>query len=264
MIKTIKKIIYTLHITSLLTLLTGCGGQKNENELIVGTCAGFPPYEMFDEHGAVVGFDIDVATKIAQQLGKKLIIKDMSFDALIIALKQGSVDMIVAGISITQSRLKEIALVHYSGQSLTTLPLIFWQHIPAGVKTVEDLNHHDNKTVCVQSGTLQEEVISSYKFLTIKQLENIPDLIMDIKYGKSIAAVLEPKVAHALIASNPEFTTIDIPLTPEQQDLGNGIGINKTNTQLIEKIKNIVAQLKQNGTLPSLEYKWFQEGNHGF
>jgi len=260
MMNVIKTTLYSLW---LLTLLAGCGEHKDENVLIVGTCAGFLPYEMFDDHGAIVGFDIDVATQLAKHLGKKLIIKDMSFDALIIALKQGSVDVILAGISITQSRLKEIALVHYSGQPLTKLPLIFWQHIPEGIKTVEDLNHHDNKIVCVQSGTLQEEVISSYKFLTIKQLENISDLIMDIKYGKSIAAVLEPKVAHALIAEHPELKTIDIQLAPEQQDLGSGIGINKTNTQLVEKIKNIVAQLKQNGTVQALENKWFKGVSHG-
>lgn len=233
---------------------------KPNNCLVVGTCSGFPPYEILDEKGNIVGFDIDLARSIAQALGKKLELKDMSFDALIIALQQGTIDCAIAAISITKSRQQEIALVHYLGKPLTKLPLVFWNEIPARVKDVGDLAHYDNKTVCAQAGTLQHEIISTYKGLEIKNLENIADLIMDIKYGKSIAAVLEPKVAYALQVQYPELKLLDIPLTVEQQDFGSGIGIQKNNSDLIDKISKIVSTLKENGTIERLEAKWFNYG----
>ena len=57
--------------------------------LVVGTCSGFPPYEMMNEQGSLVGFDIDIAHMIAHQLGKELELKDMSFDALILGFSKG-------------------------------------------------------------------------------------------------------------------------------------------------------------------------------
>jgi polar amino acid transport system substrate-binding protein len=228
--------------------------------LIVGTCSGFPPYEMISEQGDLVGFDIDIAHMLAHQMGKKLELKDMSFDALILGLQQGNIDCAIAGISITKDRQQEIALIHYVGEPLTKLPLLFWNEIPAGIKGIEDVCRYTNKTVCAQAGTLQQEVISSYPGLDVKFLENIPDLIIDIKYGKSIAAVIEPKVAYALQGQHPELKVLDIPLTTEQQDFGSGIGIKKENRELIDKVGAIISMLKSDGSIAKLEAKWFTGG----
>ena len=189
----------------------------------------------------------------------------MSFDALIVALQQGKIDCAIAGISITKSRQQEIALIHYLGKPLTKLPLFFWKEIPARVKGVGDLAHYANKTVCAQAGTYTAgDYLKLPAGLKLRNLENIADLIMDIKYGKSIAAVLEPKVAYVLQVQYPELKILDIPLTEEQQDFGSGIGIQKNNSELINKISRIVATLKKNGTIERLETKWFKYGGpHG-
>lgn len=243
--------------------LAGCSSkQKKDNELVLGTCSGFPPYETINEQGDIVGFDIDVAQKIAKKLNKTLVIKDMSFDSLLISLQQGKIDIILAGLSITQARLAAIAMVHYHGEPLTSLPILFWNNIPEGISSVADLAQQTNKTVCVQVGTIQEEIISTYPYLTIKHMENIPDLILDIKHGKSIAAVVEPKVVAALQQQVPEIKTLDLPLKQHEQDMGHGVGINKNNKQLIESIKTIIDQLQQDGTIKSLEQQWFIGGNH--
>jgi arginine transport system substrate-binding protein len=88
------------------------------NLFVVGTNSGFPPFELLDDQGNLVGFDIDLARQIADALGKKLELKDMSFDALIVALQQGKIDCAIAGISITSRRQQEIALIHYFGEPL--------------------------------------------------------------------------------------------------------------------------------------------------
>ena len=67
-----KKILIV--ITLIMTiLLAGC--QKNENELVMATEAGFAPYEYY-EGGKIVGVDVDIANEIANEMGKKLVIKD--------------------------------------------------------------------------------------------------------------------------------------------------------------------------------------------
>jgi ABC-type amino acid transport substrate-binding protein len=243
---------------------SGCflNNNKQSDTLFVGTNSGFPPYEQLDTNGNLKGFDIDVANEIGKRLGKKIIIHDMAFDSLIVALKQGKLDAIIAGISITQARQQEMTMIHYHGKPLKVLPIIFWAKIPSGVTTIEDLQHSHNKTICVQAGTIQEEIICKKTYLDIKHLENIADLIMDIKYGKSIATVIEPSVVESLQQQEPLLQKIDLPLDQTEQDLGNGIGIAKTNTSLSGKIEQIVATMKADGTLEQLEHKWFKKGNN--
>lgn len=62
---------------------------KTCEELVVGLNSGFPPYEVLNAQGQFEGFDIDVANQLATKMGKKLVIKDMAFDALVMALNQG-------------------------------------------------------------------------------------------------------------------------------------------------------------------------------
>ena len=70
-------------------------------KLIMSTNAAFPPYEMTDDTGAVVGIDAEIAGAIAEKLGLELVIDDMDFDAAQLAVQQGKSDICMAGLSIT-------------------------------------------------------------------------------------------------------------------------------------------------------------------
>jgi len=259
-----KTFLKTLNILILIISIAACSTKKTSDELVVGTCTGFPPYEMLNKNGDFEGFDIDVAQALAKQLGKKLVLKDMGFDALILAVNQGKIDCAMAGMSITETRKSEVAMIHYQGHALTHLPMLFWERIPEGVTTVEDLKKLPHPTVCAQVDSLQAEVVAQYDFLTLKHLENIPDLIMDIKYGKSIATVLEPMVVEALQQENPHLKILNIPLKPAQQSFGHGIVINKNNISLIATVEKAIQELKNDGTIAALEAKWFTKGaSHG-
>ena len=85
---------------------------------------------------------------------------------------------------------------------------------------------------------------------------------MDIKAGKSIAAVLEPLVAVQLKKQLPQLKILNIPLASNQQSIGHGIGIAKHNLELINQVSAAVAELKKDGTLPKLEELWFRGDVH--
>lgn len=216
---------------------------------------------MTDDQGKIYGFDVDVAQALADNLGKKLNIVSMSFDALVLGVKQDKVDCIISALSITKKRTEEMVMVHYHGKPLTALPLLFWQTIPEGVTTIEDLEKLPNKTVTAQAGSLQEEVLSHYSCVDHKYLGELPDMMVDLKYGKSIAMVVEPTVAQALQKENSELKSIAIPLKPEEQDFGSGIGIKKENKKFVAQVEKAIAAMKADGTLSAIEKKWFG-GNH--
>ena len=74
-------------------------------KLIMSTNAAFPPYEMTDDSGNVVGIDAEIAGAIADKLGLELVIDDMDFDAAQLAVQQGKSDICMAGLSVTEDRL---------------------------------------------------------------------------------------------------------------------------------------------------------------
>lgn len=81
---------------------------NNTDVIKMGTNAEFPPFEFLDGTD-VVGFDIAMCREIAADNGKKLEVTNMAFDGLIMALQSGNIDMIAAGMTITEERLQEVS-----------------------------------------------------------------------------------------------------------------------------------------------------------
>lgn len=233
--------------------------EKNStNTLVVGLQSGYPPFEFMDTNGKIVGFDLDLAARIAEKLGKKLVIQEMSFEGTILSLKQGKMDLIMSGMSITPSRLKQINMVPYHGETATILTLIFWKEIPEGVHSLQDVALLPNHTVSVQSGTVSEMYISRYKGIDVKSFQEELSALIDVKYGKSIANLVEPDVASYLKKEHPEIQTIRVPVTNEDTITGFGIGVKKENQELFQQVQEVIQELRVSGELKQLADKWFK------
>ncbi len=232
--------------------------KPSQETLIMGLQSGYPPFEFMDSTGQIVGFDVDIAKIIAQKLHKTLIIKDMEFEGEILSLKQGKIDLILSGMNITPSRLKEILMVPYHGEEATALSLIFWNQIPPGVNSIEDIALLPNPTVSVESGTIPESYLNRYANIKSKSFQGALSPLMDVKYGKSVANLVEPDVAEYLQKKHPEIKILTVPLPKEDTIMGFGIGIKKENQKLFQQIQTIIQDLKASGELKQLESKWFK------
>jgi arginine transport system substrate-binding protein len=230
---------------------------KTSDELIVGTASGYAPYVSLNAQGEYEGFDIDIAKELSKRMNKKLILKDLgSMVPLLLSLKQGSVDLLIWALEINKSRLKEMAMIQYQGGNTTTYPLVFWGSIPNNIKSLEDLKSIENATICVEPGSSQERFLNKLDFIAKKPLEKVVDMILDIKYGKSLAAMIDPSLIKNVVAKNPELKILEIPLDEDSMSFGNGICIKKENSQLIEQVKSIIDAMKIDGTIARLEQKW--------
>lgn len=83
------------------------GTDKSKGTLVMATNAAFEPYEYVDG-GEIVGIDVDLARAMADILGMELVIEDMEFDSIITAVSSGKADMGMAGMTVTEDRLKSI------------------------------------------------------------------------------------------------------------------------------------------------------------
>lgn len=228
--------------------------QRNSNTIIMGIAAGYAPFISINEKGEYEGFDIDVAKAIAQKMGKTLELKDLgSMAPLFMALEQRSIDAIIWGLSITQDRLKKVAMVRYQGETTTSYPLIFWQQIPAKIKSIEDMQ---GTTVCVEPTSSQDAVLSKYSFIKKLPTEKIDDALLNIQYGKAQAAFVEPAIAQKFKNKYREIQILDVPLASEDQVQGVGIAIKKENADLIVQIQQAVSALLSDGTIAQYQTKW--------
>lgn len=109
-----------------LVIMTGCGskdkaaGGKESETFTVGMEAGYAPFnwtQSDDANGGVKidgtkeyagGYDVAIAQKVADDLGKKLVIVKTEWDGLIPALTSGKIDAVMAGMSPTEERKKSI------------------------------------------------------------------------------------------------------------------------------------------------------------
>ena len=83
------------------------GTEYPNGELTMATNATFEPYE-YIENGEVIGLDVDFAKAICDQMGYKLVVEDMEFDAIIPAVQSGKADFGMAGMTVTPERAESI------------------------------------------------------------------------------------------------------------------------------------------------------------
>ena len=232
---------------------------KDESTLVVGMMSGWAPYMSINQKGEFEGFDVDVAKLVAEKLGKKLVVSDMgSLAPLLISLNQGKIDLLFSGLDITKDRLRKLDFVRYSGENLTIFDLLFWNKIPDGVTAISDLTKLKNNVVCFEPGSTSEKFLAQTKFdgIVRKPISSIVDMIMELKYGRSVAAILEPPIARSLIKKNPKIKSMQVVISDEFQILGIGIGLKKNNDELKKQVAKVIDELRACGVLGQLEKKW--------
>jgi len=230
-------------------------GIKNKGKLIVGTSADYPPFEfhkMINGKDEIVGFDIEIAKYIADQLGVELEIKDMDFDKLLGGLSTGMLDVVIAGMNATPERQEEANFtdVYYKSNH----SVLIHKEDADKITTMEDLK---GKSIGVQIGTVQENMAkTSIENADVLSLTTNPEIIMNLKTRKIDCAIMEDLVAKSFAKENDDLMVVEsISIDPGGE--GVAIALKKGNDELTEKLNEILADAKSKGLLD----KWFVEAN---
>ena len=182
------------------------GAEKDEiyeriqqsGELVVGLSADYAPYEFHaevDGKDEIVGFDISIAEKIAKDMGVKLKIEELGFDALLGALKTGKIDLVISGMSITEERLKEVDFS--DPYFVVQQKVMVRKEDKKRFKTTADFN---GLSVGAQKQTTQEDLVKNEMTgAEPTSLQKVPDLINNLLNNKVEAVVLEQPVAEAYV-----------------------------------------------------------------
>lgn len=214
--------------------------------LTMATNAEFPPYEYHDG-GEIVGIDVEVAEAIAEKLGMTLEIDDIAFDSIIPEVDSGKADMGVAGMTVSEDRLKN---VDFSDPYTTASQVII-------VKEDSEIAGPDDlagKYIGVQLGTTGDIYASDYEAdgSTIERYNKGFEAVQAMMQGKIDAVVIDLEPAKVFVSENEGIKILDEALTVEEY----AIAVKKGNTELVEKINGALAELKDSGELQAIIDKY--------
>lgn len=212
--------------------------------LVMGTNAEFPPYEYY-EGQEVVGIDAEMAAAVAEKLGMELKIEDMAFDSLIPALSSGKVDIVAAGMTVTEDRLKN---VNFSDSYATATQAIIVKE-GSEIATADDLT---GKKIGVQLGTTGDIYASDVEGATIEQYNKGMEAVMALSQDKLDAVIIDNEPAKVFVSEVEGLQILDEAFVTEEY----AIAIAKDNDELVEKVNAALAELTADGTLQTIVDKY--------
>ncbi|MCU9533397.1 ABC transporter substrate-binding protein/permease [Streptococcus sp. CSL10205-OR2] len=226
-----KKILFTIMAT-VSFLFAGVTSTQADDYLRVGMEAAYAPFNWTQEtnkNGAVPiegssqfanGYDVHVAQKIADKLGKKLIVVKTSWSGLIPALTSGKIDMIVAGMSPTEERRLEI---DFSNSYYTSKPILV-------VK--KDNPYADSTTLSEFSEAKITSQQGVYLYDLIDQIPNVSKQTAMADFGQMRQA-LKSGVIDAYVSERPDGISAEMADSEFQMvELSDGFKVSESDVAL--------------------------------
>lgn len=242
-------IFVSCNSTSSNTTNGGLDKVKKSKTLLVGLDDSYPPMEFRDEKNNLAGFDIDMANEIGKRLGVKTQFVTTDFNGILLALKSGKFDIIIASLSITDERKKEI---DFSKSYLDGGQIIIIKKGTTSIKKATDLT---GKTLGVQLGTTGEQAaIKVQASKEVKKYDKITEALHDLSIGRVDCVIADKQVGEYYISKETNsFTVLSDTLTKEP----TGIGFKKDDSNLKTAIQKALDNATADGTMGKLSIKWF-------
>lgn len=226
---------------------------KDSGILKVGTEAGFAPYEFIGDSGDIVGIDIDIAQAIADKLGVKLKIENMTFDGALVGVQQGKVDMVIAGVSVDEDRKK---VMDFSDNYVDAKEVVVVNAAEPAVKEATGEGLKDKK-VGVQRGNIADLWVSNTENASVSEIvryEKFAQAATDLKNNKIDAIVMDEAPAKELVeATGGALAIIEgEPLFVDQY----AVALQKGNTDLTAVVNEVIKELKDSGEFDKIVEKY--------
>ena len=256
-----KRLLSILMVMVMLTgvfALTGCGGSESEeaaaDKLVVGLDDTFAPMGFRDESGELVGFDIDLANAVGEEMGVTVEFKPIDWDAKEIELKSGTIDCVWNGMSVTPERMESMALTDkYLNNKIVLMALADSDTEVTEAAQLADLKIGTQADSSALEMLKANEEYEAFK-VNISEYDTYDAAIMDLKAGRVDVIAVD----HVL----GEYTNNNLGGTMKECEYSLGddyyvIGCAKENTELRDKLNEAVKILVDNGKAAEISEKWF-------
>ena len=270
--KKISLAVFAMMMVAMLAVFAGCSSSSDTNSgtadsgtaqdnslqnvldkgtLVLGLDESFPPMGFRDENNNIVGFDIDVATEVANRMGVELKLQPIEWSTKEMELNTGSVDCLWNGLSIDDERKQAMDL---SEPYMTNRMVL----VVLNDSEYTDQASLAGKTIGVQNGSTAEKILEESDFSktignTIGFKDNVT-AFMELE-TKGIDAIFMDEVVanYAITSQNKDFKVLEDGLTEEEY----AVGFKKGNTALKNEVQKYIDEMKADGTMTQISEKWF-------
>jgi octopine/nopaline transport system substrate-binding protein len=274
-----------------MLLLAGCGeGDKRAETAAAGadkplpspvrvaTEGAYPPYNMLDPAGNLIGYDIDVMREICARAKIECAITAQAWDGIIPGLQAGKYDAIIAGMSITEERRRAVDFT----QSYATTPAYFvalegspLHRLSLGLERI-GLDEIDTteaaaiaalkealrgKSVGVQNATIHANFVDDTLggAVSIRRYDTQDNLALDLAAGRIDVGLADSTAWEAFLDSeagrNAGFVGPGFDGGPF--GAGLGIAVRKGEARLLETLDGALTAMREDGTLKRIAEQWF-------
>ena len=220
----------------------------NPGKLTISTSPDFPPYEMTDDSGAIIGIEPELFELIAQKLGLELQIDAMDFDSALMAVQQGKSDAVVSGVTVTEDRK---LVMDFSDSYTTAVQVVV---VPEGSDVT--LDNLGEQSIGVQRGTTGQ-IFTEDDFGEdhVVAYDTYSSVVQALLNGQIDCIVMDNGPAKAYVEANPGLSILDTEYVTENY----AFGITKGNTALLDGINQALKELTEDGTVQSILDKYISE-----
>ena len=248
---------------ALLVALALATGPAFADKVKVGIEAAYPPFSAVSADGTFVGFDIDIANALCEEMGAECTLVQQDWDGMIPALLARKYDAIIASMSITEERKKKVA---FTSKYYNT-PAKFAQRKGAGI-TIE-AGGLAGRTVGVQRATTHDNFITEVfgDSVEIKRYTTQDEAYLDAVTGR-LDLLLADSIAMAEgfldtdQGKDWEFVGPDFS-DPKYFGVGAGIAVRTNDTELLARLDAALDSILRNGVFKAINDKYFDFNVYG-
>jgi len=267
MFKTKKFIKMALVSAMAAIFLAGCGGDKTstdsskdvlaqikeDKKVVFGVKHDTRLFGLKNPStGEVEGFDIDLSKALAEEMfggDVKPEFVEVTSKTRVGLLNNGKVDAVVATMTITEERKKEVDFtdVYFdAGQSLLVKK-------GSKIQSIEDLKK-DTKVLAVKGSTSSINIREKAPETTVLEFENYAEAFTALKAGKGDALTTDDSILYGMAEEDPSFELVGGTFTEEPY----GIAVKKGNKELVDELNKALKSLKDSGKYDEIKDKWIK------
>jgi octopine/nopaline transport system substrate-binding protein len=259
-------------------------GSVNADQIKIGTEGAYPPWNSKDASGNLIGFEVELANELCAIMKHECTIVEQDWDGMIPALLMRKYDAIMAGMSITDERLKTINFSQGYADEVASLAVIKGSDLE-GMETPEGINLSlggsevkkalktmtsalAGKTVCTQTGTIHQNFLESGDVgsVNVRTYKTQDEVNLDLTAGRCDVA-LAAAVAFTDYADKSGEAVVLVGPTLSGGAFGNGVGvgirkggddaIGKRDAQLLKDFNKAIDKARKDGIISKLAIKHF-------
>ena len=254
------------------------------DKIKIGTEGAYPPWNAKDASGKLIGFEVELANELCKIMGHECTIVEQDWDGMIPALLMRKFDAIMAGMSITDERLKTINFSQGYADEVASLAVMKGSNLES-METSEGINLSKKsgsakkdlktitaalkgKTVCVQTATIHQNFLESGEVgkINVRTYKTQDEVNLDLAAGRCDVA-LAAAVAFTDYADKSGKPVVLVGPTFSGGAFGNGVGvgirksgdgaIGKRDAQLLKDFNKAINEARKQGIISKLAIKHF-------